>query len=444
MTQPTPAPADASRQPSAASSGWLTAPTHRAWLISQCLELLDFFLPTVDEDGSFVELNDDGVALRAGHPPGEDPRQQLLTVTRAVHCYAIAELLGVPGASTIVQRGVTTLWGEHRDAVAGGYFTAVGRGGGAGDTSKTAYGHVHVLLAAAAALAAGHQAAAPLLDDALAQIDEHFWSEAAGAMTVEDYDAQWHEIAPYRGVNSNMHLCESLLAAAEVTGRSDLAERALRLVAKFIDGHARAHDWLLPEHYDASWAPMLEHNHDRPGDPFRPYGATIGHSLEWSRLVLNAGLASGELSGSLVEMSQAMFARGVGAGWDRGWGGIVYTVDWDGTPFNRDRYWWPIAEGIATSSYLLRITSDPVYETWYRRFWDFAASHLLDRERGGWYAMLDEHGTRKAGPWYGKPDVYHTLQAHLLPLLPVAPSLIGAVRRSQYPDQITDMEVGSQ
>ena len=34
----------------------------------------------------------------------------------------------------------------------------------------------------------------------------------------------------------------------------------------------------------------------------------------------------------------------------------------------------------------------------------------------------------KVHPWYGKPDVYHSLQACLAPLLPVAPSLIGAVR----------------
>ena len=65
--------------------------------------------------------------------------------------------------------------------------------------------------------------------------------------------------------------------------------RAARLAARFIDGQARSHDWLLPEHYDLSWQPMLEYNRNRLDDPFRPYGATIGHSLEWSRLVVCAG-----------------------------------------------------------------------------------------------------------------------------------------------------------
>jgi mannose/cellobiose epimerase-like protein (N-acyl-D-glucosamine 2-epimerase family) len=262
----------------------------------------------------------------------------------------------------------------------------------------------------------------------------HFWSDADGAGSAEDYDAGWHELEPYRGVNSNMHLCESLLAAASATGRADLANRAQRLVTTFVDGHARQHGWLLPEHYDTDWQPMLEHNRDRIDDPFRPYGATIGHSLEWSRLVLAAGMAAGELSDHNLKLARAMFDRGVQDGWDAEVGGLAYTVDWDGRPVNDDHYWWPIAEGIATSSYLVRLTGDPVYEIWYRRFWEFAVSRFIDEERGGWYAIRTRSGARKQHPWYGKPDIYHCLQACLLPMLPIAPSLIGAVGEHQRPE----------
>jgi len=420
---------------------WLDLPEHRAWLTGQALGLLEFFRATVARDGTFVELDDDGGAMPTGCPPATSPRQNLLTVTRAVHCYAAGELRGIPGCSAIVERGLATLWDQHRDPESGGYIAAVGRGGPDLST-KMAYGHAHVLLAAAAGVAAGHARARTLLDDVLAVIDERFWSQTDGAASVEDYDRDWNELAPYRGVNSNMHLCESLLAAAEATGRPDLAERAGRLVARFIDVNARDHGWLLPEHYDLEWRPMLAYNRDRVDDPFRPYGATIGHSLEWSRLVLATGIASGALSDRLIEMAEAMFARGVGAGWDEQGGGLVYTVDWDGRPVNTDHYWWPIAEGIATSSYLARVTGKPDYETWYRRFWEFAATNLIDHARGGWYPMLNEHNVRKSHPWYGKPDIYHSLQACLLPLLPVASSLIGAARaQSQGPRQPPNPEV---
>ena len=337
-------------------------------------------------------------------------------------------MLGIPGCRGVVDRGMTALWSEHRDAAGGGYIEAVGRGG-PDDTTKAAYGHARVLLAAASAVAAGHADAAAIFDDVLGVIDEHFWSEEDGAASTEAYDGEWHALEPYRGANSNMHLCESLLAAAEVGERPDLAERAVRLTARFIDGEARARGWFLPEHYDTAWKPMLEYNRDHLDDPFRSYGATIGHSLEWSRLVICARLATGRPDDWFLEAAEAMFERAVSVGWDRGHGGLVYTVDWDGALANPDHYWWPVAEGIATSSYLLRLTGRDLYENWYRTFWEYAATYLIDPERGGWYPELDRENHRKVHPWYGKPDVYRSLQACLLPLLPVASSAIGAVRR---------------
>jgi sulfoquinovose isomerase len=170
-----------------------------------------------------------------------------------------------------------------------------------------------------------------------------------------------------------------LLAAAEVGALVDLAERAVRLATRFI--------------------------------------------------VVCAGVATGRSDDWFLEAAEAMFERGVSVGWDRDNGGLAYTVDWNGAPANPDHYWWPVAEGIATSSYLLRVTGRERYEDWYRTFWEYAATYLIDRERGGWYPELDARNHRKAHPWYGKPDIYHFLQACLLPILPVASSMVGAVRR---------------
>jgi mannose/cellobiose epimerase-like protein (N-acyl-D-glucosamine 2-epimerase family) len=428
---------------------WLRSPTHHAWATAQAISLLEFFAPTVDADGHFCELDDDARPLRHGAPPSSAPQQNLLTVTRAIHCYAAGELLGIPGCAPIVDRGLGALWDEHRDLDAGGYVSAIpraagggdatlargagggdttlARGAGGGDTTKAAYGHAFVLLAATSALAAGHRQARAVLDDVLAVIDAHFWSEAEGACR-EAFDRSWRPIEEYRGANSNMHMCEALLAAAEVCERPGLAARADRIAAKLIDGQARANGWLLPEHYDTSWRPRLEYNRDRLDDPFRPYGATIGHSLEWSRLVLGAGIASAAPDGWHTEAAEALFGRAVDVGWDADVGGLAYTVGWDAAPANPDHYWWPIAEGIAAASYLERVTGRGPYQEWYRRFWDFAAAHLIDHERGGWYAQLDASNRRKVHPWYGKPDLYHALQACLLPVLPVAPSLVGAIR----------------
>ncbi len=410
---------------------WLVSAEHRAWAAGQAVALLDFFRASVDGGGWFVELDDDGRPMPTGRPPAIRRRQNLLTVTRVVHAYALGEMLGIPGCAAIVDHGLSTLWDRHRDPAAGGYIEAAGRDGH-DDTTKAAYGHAHVQLAASSAVAAGHTAATALLDDVLAVIDEHFWREDDGACT-EAYDRHWRELEAYRGANSNMHLCESLLAAAEVGGRPALARRAAKLTAKFIDGHARDNGWLLPEHYDLAWRPRLDYNREHLDDPFRPYGATIGHSLEWARLVICTQLATGRRDDHMLHASESLFDRAVTAGWDDRHGGLAYTVDWTGAPANPDHYWWPIAEGIATSAYLLRVTGRDIYEIWYRRFWEFAATHLIDHARGGWYPELDPQNHRKDHPWYGKPDVYHALQACLLPTLPAAASLAGAIRARRRP-----------
>lgn len=405
------------------NSTWLESPLHRHWLLEQALTNLRFCSAGVSADGWFSTLDDAGRPLQTEAAVAQG--QQLLDVARTVHTYAAAERLGLPGAKTIVELGLKALWDQHRDRERGGYFNAVNHDGPT-DSDKAAYNHAHVLLAASGALAAGHRQARALFNDVLAAIDVHFWDDEAGAMR-EDFDRDWQPLDDYRGANSNMHSCEALLAAAAASNRIDLAIRADRIAQKLINGFARSHGWLLPEHYDENWQPHLDYNHDKPADPFRPYGATVGHALEWARLVLGTAAATGQNAGWHLEAAEALYARAVRDGWSQEHGGLAYTLDWDGAPANPDHYWWPICEGIQTSSYLLRLTGKSFYEQWYRRFWEFAQAHLVDQARGGWYAELDAENHRKNGPWYGKPDVYHTTQAYLLPLLPRASSLLGAV-----------------
>ncbi|MHB1638426.1 MAG: AGE family epimerase/isomerase [Candidatus Dormibacteria bacterium] len=395
-------------------------------MADQARELLRFFTPTLDKCGRFVELDDSGRALPTGCPPSLAPRQQLLTVARALHCFALGELLGVPGCHPIVERGLETLWEDHRDDEAGGYFSAVADSTVA-DSTKSAYGHAFVLLAASTAIAAGHSAARQLWQDALTVIDDHFWSDEEGGSR-EAFTRTWDELEQYRGANSNMHLCEAFLAAADVVEEPHLTGRAMRIAKLLIDGQARTNGWLLPEHYDTNWRPIYGYNTTRLDDPFRPAGVIVGHLLEWSRLLVSLALATTEDKVWLLDAAQRLFLHGAQVGWDQKHGGLAYTVDWDGVPLNTDHYWWPIAEGIGASAYLLRVTHDPVYDTWYRTFWHFAATHLIDHDRGGWYAQMNAANQRTVNPWYGKPDVYHAFQACILPILPLAPSLAGALR----------------
>ena len=52
--------------------------------------------------------------------------------------------------------------------------------------------------------------------------------------------------------------------------------------------------------------------------------------------------------------------------------------------------------------------------------WDFVAKDIIDRDNGGWRAEAVEPEGSIAPLFQGKPDLYHALQACLIPLLPTS------------------------
>jgi mannose/cellobiose epimerase-like protein (N-acyl-D-glucosamine 2-epimerase family) len=243
----------------------------------------------------------------------------------------------------------------------------------------------------------------------------------------ESWDRAWTEQEPYRGANANMHAVEALLAAGDATGDPVWEQRALRIAERLVDGVARGQGWRVTEHFDADWGPLADYNADQPRHPFRPPGVTPGHGLEWSRLLLQLAAALPAPPAWLLEGARGLFDRALADG-RRTPGGFVYTTDLDGRPIVPDRLHWVVCEAIGAAAALHAVTGEPAYEEAYRTAWDFAAAHLIDGERGGWRHELDEQLRPASATWSGRPDVYHALQAALLPRLPVTASVAGALR----------------
>ena len=87
-----------------------------------------------------------------------------------------------------------------------------------------------------------------------------------------------------------------------------------------------------------------------------------------------------------------------------------------------------VCEAIGAAAALHAVTGEDAYERAYRDAWDVAALHFIDREHGSWHAGLDDDLRPSPTTWSGKPDVYHALQATILPRVPVAPSIAAALR----------------
>lgn len=382
----------------------------RAWLAGERRRLTGFAAASRDPEGGFGWLDARGVREAAR------PTATWITA-RMTHVFGLAHRLGDPSAAEAADHGVAALRGRLRDDEHGGWFADTA------DHRKQAYAHAFVALAASTAAAAGRPHAEELLAEALSVVEERFWDEDAG-LAREDWDRAWREAEPYRGANSNMHFVEAFLAAGDVTGDRVWHRRALGIAEKLIHGVAAEHDWRLPEHFAPDWRPLLDHNRDQPDHPFRPFGGTIGHWLEWSRLLLHLEAALGESApGWLLPDARSLFDSSVRRGWEvDGHPGFVYTVDWSDRPVVRARMHWVIAEAVLAAAALGARTGESAYGEWYGRFWDYARSRHLDLEGGSWHHELTPEGeVPEAGTWLGKPDVYHAYQAVLFPVLPLSP-----------------------
>ncbi|MCF1709215.1 AGE family epimerase/isomerase [Tabrizicola sp. J26] len=398
--------------PGATGPDFLSRPIHRQWLLDQAKSLFAFFHPAaLNPKGGFHPLDDAGRPFAAPGPNGA--ARHLHEATRMVHCYAMAHQLGLPGADRMIDHGMDFIWTRHRDQKNGGYFWGIDDSGPVNPT-KQAYGHAFVLLAGSSAKVVGHPDADQMISDVTEILLHHFWDNAAGA-TTEEYAADWQPLGSYRGQNSNMHLTEALMAAFEATGDRSYLVMAERIASLIINCHARAEGWRVAEHFHADWTV----DRDYAGDPmFRPAGTTPGHALEWSRLLVQLWELGGRQHAWMHEAAQALFLKTCAIGWDRAQGGFYYTLDWQDRPDRSDRYWWPCAEGIAAASVLRQVSDDPRFELWYRRIWSFVATHVIDHQGGSWWPEIDDDLKPVSRVFTGKPDLYHAVQACLIPLLP--------------------------
>jgi sulfoquinovose isomerase len=393
----------------------VSEPGTAPWRRVEASRLLRFGRGAELPDGGFGWLGDDGTVDRAQPCP-------LFINARMTHVFALAHLQGIAGADSLAASGMAALGSRYADSANGGWFTATDRSGRVIDSAKASYAHAHVLLAGASATAAGIPGAAGVLAAAAAAIERHFWSDAEGC-AVESWNADFTVSEPYRGANSNMHSVGAYLAAGDVTGDAVWHARAASIAARLIDRDARANSWRVPEHYDAQWRPLLDYNIDRPGDQFRPYGTTPGHSFEWARLLLDLEAALAAPPAWLAEAATALFDTAVTDAENRdGHPGLIYTIDEGGQPVMTARLHWVACEAVLAADALHRRTGHERFAAAASRWWDEIDRYFIDRKGGGWWQELTPDMTPASSIWSGKPDVYHSYQALLFPSLPLNPS----------------------
>ncbi len=373
-------------------------------------DLLSFGHRFPSPGGGSYYLGDDGT------PWKDRPRETWIT-SRMAHVYSMGVMLGHAGSKELAEAAIRGLSGELHDTEHGGYYAGLTADGGILPT-KQCYAHAFVILAASSAKLAGISGADALLDQAIEIYDRFFWDEKEG-LAVDTWDTAFSVLDDYRGINANMHSVEAFLAAADVLHDEKYRIRAGRITDRVI-AWAEENGYRIPEHFTKDWKPELMLNRDKPDDPFKPFGATPGHGIEWARLIVQYALSSfdkaSEKAAHYIDTAEKLYKRAVADAWNAdGAPGICYTTDWDGKPVVHDRMHWTLAEAINTSAVLYRVTGKSEYADDYSMFMQYLDEKVADHVNGSWFHQMDQNNNVIGTVWPGKSDIYHALQAMLIP-----------------------------
>ena len=386
--------------------------------------LLRFGRKFPSPSGGSYYLGDDGT------PWKDRPRETWITC-RMAHVYSIGKMQGYDGCAELAEAAIKGINGELKDREHGGWYAGRTPEGGILST-KQCYAHAFVILAASSAYLAGIDGAEELFKGALSVYDKYFWNDEEG-LSCDTWNTEFTILDDYRGINANMHTVEAFLAAADALKDEKYRIRAGRIINRVILW-AKDNDYRIPEHFTKDWKPDLDKNKEKPDDPFKPYGATPGHGIEWARLISQWATSEETLSEDkktgYIEEACRLYRRAVTDAWNAdGAEGIVYTTDWNGKPVVHDRMHWTLAEAINTSAVLYRITGDESYATDYSMFMKYLDTTVLDHTCGSWFHQLDENNKVKGTVWPGKSDLYHAFQAMNIPYLDHRISIASAIRK---------------
>ena len=392
-------------------------------------KLLEFGKQFPSPDGGSYYLGSDGMPIKSR------PRETWITA-RMLHVYSIGAMAEIKDCRELAEAALLGLKGELKDKENGGWYAGIVHPDDPGVMrnssgawilpGKQCYAHAFVILAGCSAVKAGLEGADEFVKEAMQIYDRYFWDPKAG-LSCDFWDTEFKVCDDYRGLNANMHSVEAFLAVHDILGNREYMDRAGSIVRHTLVW-AKENDYRLPEHYTSDWKPILNLNKERPDDPFKPYGATPGHGMEWARLITqwaltefgceekNGRVVPGAGGADFIKDAEKLYQRAVSDGWNAdGAEGFVYTTDWDGTPVVHDRMHWTLAEAINTSAVLYKVTGKEEYQKDYAMYLSYLEEKVLDSSCGSWYHQLDENNSLKENVWPGKPDLYHAFQAMIIP-----------------------------
>lgn len=217
---------------------------------------------------------------------------------------------------------------------------------------------------------------------------------------MEAFDQQWKVMDDLRlsdkdanekkTMNTHLHVLEAYTNLYRCTKAPILQKQLRNLIHVFLDKiiDQKNHFQLF---FDEQWnvkSKTISFGHDIEGSWLLQEAAEV---LDDEDLILVTRKKA-------VEMVDITIQEGLDAD-----GGLMNERHGDGS-LDRDKHWWPQAEALVGLVNAWQTTSNHRYLEYTEQLWNFIDDHLIDREDGEWYWMVNARGEvirseEKAGPW---------------------------------------------
>ena len=320
----------------------------KVFLTQHIKDIIAFYEPrAVDPTGGFFQC------FYANGKMFNPTFRQIVSSTRMTINFMLAgKLLGRPELVDIGKHGLDYVEKVHRvKATDGGddVYAFTVRDHKPDDMTQQAYAWAFILAAHAAARAAGATTDNSDVARIFDTLERKFWVAEKGAY-LDTISAEGVVDNAYRGQNSNMHMCEALIAAFEATRDPRYLSRAELLADTFTRKLADKADGFVWEHYTSEFEVDWEYNKNDPTNIYRPWGFQPGHQAEWAKNLLN--IHRHKPTPWMLEKARALFDGAWALSWDAEHGGLVYGFGPDKKWCDSEKYFW-VQVGAEFTIYLL-------------------------------------------------------------------------------------------
>ncbi|MFT8320923.1 MAG: AGE family epimerase/isomerase [Bacillus sp. (in: firmicutes)] len=361
----------------------LAAYSNPTWLRQQIEDTLQFYYPKCidNQNGGYYQcFLDDGTIC-------DYNTKSLIGTSRFIYIFSIGAMIGhASWCVPAIEHGLKFLQEHHVDKEYGGLFWRLD-GTKVTDSSKLTYGHAFAFLAVSKAYKAGVKAAYPLMEY-LYDVAENYFFEKEHQLYLDEYNRDWSTPSSYRGQNANMHMTEAMIAAYEATSDPKYITRAHTLAKNVTVQLTSQSGGLIWEHYHPDWS--IDWNYKEQVQSlkeFRPNGFILGHTIEWSKLLLMLERHISEPW--ILEKAEELYGLGFTKGYDSSYGGIFFSLTKEEKLLDTDKSYWTIAESIGASALFANRVESEWYKNNYEDLFSYAWKYFIDQKYGGWYQLLN-------------------------------------------------------